>query len=97
MKAAPLFELRSLTRLRISPTQSRVEGNISSDADVENADESVAFSVLIEHRKNPSLRVLQSSAFQRALDILASQLPVHSKVSRSPGTRVAMASQRRSS
>jgi len=73
MKTTPEFELRSLTRLRISPTQSRVEGNITNDPDVENADESVAFSVLIEHKKNPSLRVLQSSALQRALDILASQ------------------------
>jgi hypothetical protein len=73
MKGTPAFELRSLTRLPISPTQSRVETNITSDPDVEHADESVAFSVLIEHKKNPSLRDLQSSALQRALDILESQ------------------------
>ena len=73
MRAIPLFELRSLTCLPISPTQSRVEANITSDADVEHSDESVAFSVLIEHKKNPSPRDLQSGALQRALDILESQ------------------------
>jgi hypothetical protein len=76
MKATPAFELRSLTRLRISPTQSRVEANITNDPDVENADESVAFSLLIHHKKNPSLRDFRSTALQRALDILASHLPV---------------------
>ena len=81
MKAIPTtFELRSLTRLQISPTESRVEGNISSDDDVENADESVAFSVLISHKKNPSLRDLRSAALQRTLDILASVSAVPSKI-----------------
>jgi hypothetical protein len=75
MKATPPLELRSLTRLRISQTQSRVEANITNDPNVENADESVAFSVLIEHKKNPSLRDLRSGALQRAFDILTSQLP----------------------
>jgi hypothetical protein len=55
MKATPAFELRSLTRRRISPTQSRVEANITNDPDVENADESVAFSLLIHHKKKSIL------------------------------------------
>jgi hypothetical protein len=67
------FQIRSLTRLPVSATQSRVEGNITDDADVENADESVAFSLLIHHKLNPSRQNLQSAALQRAQNILASQ------------------------
>jgi hypothetical protein len=73
MKRAPKFQIRSLTRLPVSATHSRVEVNITDDADVENADESVAFSVLISHKANPSRLDLQFAALQRAQDILASQ------------------------
>jgi hypothetical protein len=67
------FQMQSLTCLPVSASQSRVETNITDDPDVENADESVAFSVLVHHKKNPSLKELQLSALQRALEILASQ------------------------
>jgi hypothetical protein len=73
MKPAPTFQIRALTQLPLSPTQSRVEANVSDNADAENADESVAFSVLIRHGDNPSLQDLQSAALKRARDILASQ------------------------
>jgi hypothetical protein len=74
MKNSPIFQMGSLTHLPISATQSRVEANITSDPDdVENADESVAFSVLIHHNKNPSLHELEANALQRALEILTSQ------------------------
>ena len=48
------FRIRALTRVPVSPTLSRVEGNITNDSDVENSDESVAFSVLVRHHKEPS-------------------------------------------
>jgi hypothetical protein len=73
MKRAPTFHIRSLTHLPLSPTQSRVEANIADNADAENADESVAFSVLVRHGDKPSVRDLRSAALKRARDILASQ------------------------
>jgi hypothetical protein len=73
MKITPTFQIRSLTRQPVSPTQSRVEANITNDVDVENADESVAFSVMVRHNDNASLQDLQLAALQRAHDILASQ------------------------
>ena len=39
-----VFRVRSLTPLAISTTQSRIEANITNDYDVDNSDESVAFS-----------------------------------------------------
>ena len=41
MKVVPPFQIRSLTRLPVSATQTRVEANITDDADVESADESI--------------------------------------------------------
>ena len=73
MKVLSTFQIRSLVHLPVSPTQSRIEANISNDADVEASDESVAFSVLIRHKDNSSPQDLQSIALQRAQDILASQ------------------------
>jgi hypothetical protein len=73
MKATPTFSMRSLTRLPVSLTLSRIEVNISSNADVENSDESVAFSLLVQHRRNSSPQEILSGALERALDILATQ------------------------
>src|ERR1700680_1737156 len=73
MKVTPTFNVRALTRLPISTTQSRVEVSITDNTDVQNSDESIAFSVLIQHKANPSLQNLQYAALKRAQDILASQ------------------------
>jgi len=73
MRRLRTFEIRSLTRLPVSLTQSRVEMNVSNDPYVETADESVAFSVLVRHKRNDSLQKLRSTAIQRAIDILAAQ------------------------
>jgi hypothetical protein len=67
------FEIRSLTRLPVSMTESRVEMNVSSDPVVETADESVAFSVLVRHEPDASLTKLQSTAIRRAIDILTAR------------------------
>jgi hypothetical protein len=67
------FEIRSLTRIPVSMTESRIEMNITNDPDVETADESVAFSVLVRHKANASPYTLRSTAIQRAVDILAAQ------------------------
>jgi len=80
MNATPIFHVRSLTRLRVSATQSRIEVNISNDADVENSDESLAFSVLIHHQRNPSPEEILSIALKRAVDILAMQRSMTSKM-----------------
>jgi hypothetical protein len=80
MDATIIFHVRSLTRLRVSATQSRIEVNISSDADVENSDESLAFSVLVHHQRNPSPEEILSIALKRALDILATQCSITSKM-----------------
>ena len=68
-----IFEIRSMTCLPISTTQSRVELSITDNPDVENSDESIAFSVLIRHKVNTSPQNLQSAALKRALDILSLQ------------------------
>jgi hypothetical protein len=73
MKVTPTFNVWALTRLPISTTQSRVEVSITDNTDVQNSDESIAFSVLIQHKANPSLQNLQYAALKRAQDILASQ------------------------
>jgi hypothetical protein len=53
MTNTPPFRVRALTRLIVSPTLSRVEGNITNDSDVENSDESVAFSVKPDRSRMP--------------------------------------------
>ena len=80
MKAIPLFLIRSAVHLSVSATQSRIEVSISSDPDVESSDESLAFSVLIQHRANSSSEELFSIALRRALDILASQRSAASRM-----------------
>lgn len=84
------FQIRALTRVAVSPMLSRVEGNITNDTDVENSDESVAFSVLVQHKKQPSHNQLLVLALERAQYILTSQSsPVsaqrdHSRVPTAP-------------
>jgi uncharacterized protein YpiB (UPF0302 family) len=68
-----LFQVRSLTELPVSETRSRVEVNISNDSDVENSDESLAFSVVIDHKMTATRKEIFSIAIDRALDILSSQ------------------------
>jgi hypothetical protein len=68
-----IFQIRSVTCLPISTTQSRVELSITDNTDVDNSDESIAFSLLIRHNVNPSRQHLQSAALKRAQNILASQ------------------------
>lgn len=68
-----LFQVRSLTNLPVTETRSRVEVNISSDSDVEDADESVAFSILIDHQTTSSPEEILSIALDRVLTILSSQ------------------------
>lgn len=68
-----VFRVRSLIPLAVSATQSRIEANITNDYDIENADESVAFSVLITHRRNATSSEVLSNALQRALYIVSSQ------------------------
>jgi hypothetical protein len=60
------FQIRALTRIAISPTLSRVEGNITNDSDVERSDESLAFSVLVMHQQQPSQSQLLVLALERA-------------------------------
>jgi len=80
MKAIPIFHIRSVTRLPVSATQSRIEVNISSHADVENSDESLAFSLLIQHQTNSSPQKILFIALKRARDILATQRSMASKM-----------------
>jgi hypothetical protein len=68
-----IFHIRSMTCLPISTTQSRVELSITDNTDVEDSDESIALSLLIRHKVNPSPQNLQSAALKRAQNILASQ------------------------
>jgi hypothetical protein len=53
MCAAQTFRVNVFVLLSVNPTLTRVEGNVTSDVDVENADESVAFSLLIQHNHDP--------------------------------------------
>jgi hypothetical protein len=73
MPVTSRFQFRSWVRLRIGATQSQIEANITKDPDVENADESIAFSLLIQHSENATKEELQVAALKRARDILSPQ------------------------
>jgi len=73
MGRKPEFRIWSLTLLPISATESRVEMSVATSRNPEDADESVALSVLIGHKDLPTLQELKSEALRRAQDVLASQ------------------------
>jgi hypothetical protein len=47
------------------------EANITNDPNVDNAEESIAFSLLIQHSENATKEEIQLAALGRARDILA--------------------------
>jgi hypothetical protein len=71
MSVASRFQFRSWVRLRVMATQSQVEGNITNNPDVDNAEESIAFSLLIQHSKDATQAEIQYAALKRAREILS--------------------------
>jgi hypothetical protein len=80
MERKAKFRIWSLTLLPISATESRVDMSVATSQNPEDADESVAFSLLIGHTDSPTLRELELEALRRAQDVLASQASALSQV-----------------
>ena len=73
MERKPEFRIWSLTLLPISATEARVEMSVATSRNPEDADESVAFSLLIGHNESQTLKELELEGIRRAQDVLASQ------------------------
>ena len=63
----------SITVIPRTPTESRIDMTVGDEANIEEAEESVAISVMVVHKERPTLQELQLIAIRRAQDMLASQ------------------------
>jgi hypothetical protein len=67
------IRVASITVIPRTATQSRVDMTVGDEANIDDAEESVALSVMVVHHECPTLQELQLIAIRRAQDLLASQ------------------------
>jgi hypothetical protein len=67
------LKVSSITVIPVTATESRIDMTVGDETSMEDAEESVALSVMIVHKACPTLPELQLMAIRRAQEMLASQ------------------------